>query len=418
MSVYKLDVFKDLIQKYETWDSLKQFLETDEGGFLTVTNVNDDGMCIIRYDKEVSKFNIPHTRWFRSVVWDTIKNRPYSVAVPKTSSNTFPCNTIRDVNDESMVCQELYDGFMINCFRKANNDSIHITSRSKLDATGRFYSDKSFRELFINALSITNGLSKDNFELDDSDDITRILKCYIRHPSDDEISTFSNFLVQHPFHRNVKKIEEPAIFEVQYGRVCEDGTVYITNGNRICQGIPTFDLSSRYENQDMLVSDWTNDIFDERSWQFQGVVFKDRNGNRWRFRSHKFSIVKSLRGNSPSHMTRYTQLYKQNLIKQYIEYYPEDLLFFSVCHANIITILGYLYNYYEKVHIQKTMSIAEVDKMFHPHLYSLHGYYLTNLKGMGKRLDTIHIHEYLVNLPWQRLLFLMKRISLLLNSSA
>lgn len=416
MSVYKLDIFKNLVDKYNNWNDLKQYLESDEGGFLTVTDVRDNGLCIIRYDKVSSNFNISHTRWFRSVVWDTVKNRPWSVAVPRKSSAEFHCKTVREVNDESMICQELYDGFMINCFRNSTDDSIQITSRSKLDATGRFYSDKTFRELFINALSITNGMSNDIFEINDTDDIIKILKCYIRRPTEGEISCFSNFLVQHPFHRNVKKINVPSIFEVQYGSVMEDGTVYITNGNRICPGIPTFNLSSKYENQDMSIKEWIDETFDERSWQFQGVVFKDRSGNRWRFCSDKFKIVKSLRGNTPSDMTRYSQLYKQNLIKQYLEYYPEDLPIFSVCHANIITILGFLYNYYEKVHIHKTMSITEVDKMFHPHLYSLHGYYLASLKSMGKRLDTIHIHEYLVNLPWQRLLFLIKKIPLLCNT--
>lgn len=414
MGMLRLNIFKGLVEKYNTWDDLKKYLESEEGGLLKINDNQSNGLCIIRYDKTCSKFDVPHVRWFRSVVWDTINNRPYSVAIPKTSSSEFPYETLKEINGDNVTCQELYDGFMINCFRRKDDDEIFITSRSKLDATGHFYSDKTFRELFINTVCHVNNISNDNFDLNEG--CIQALKRYIRAPFEDEISTFSNFVVQHPFHRNVKKIDEPAFYEVQNGCVTSDGTVYIMNENRSCPGIPCFDLSKKYEDQNTSVKEWIKDILEERGWQFQGIVFKDNNGNRWRFRSEKFSLVKSLRGNSPSHITRYTQLYRQNLIKQYLEYYPEDLLFFSVCHANIITILGYLYNYYEKVHIQKTMSIAEIDKMFHPHLYSLHGYYLSNLRNMGKRLDTIHIHEYLVNLPWQRLLFLMKRISVALNS--
>jgi hypothetical protein len=297
---------------------------------------------------------------------------------------------------------------MINCFRKSDNDDVFITSRSKLDATGHFYSDKTFRELFINTVSCINNTSKDNFEL--TQDVSDSLKSYIKTPTCDEISTFSNFVVQHPYHRNVKKIETPSLYEVQYGCVIEDGTVYISNENRLCEGIPFFNLTEKYENQNTNIEEWIKEIIDERNLSFQGLVFKDNNGNRWRFRSEKFSLVKSLRGNSPSFLVRYVQLYKQNLIKQYLEYYPEDVLFFSVCHANIISLVSHLLNYYQRVHIFKTLSITDVDKMFHPHLYSLHGHYLSNLRSINKRIDSIYIHEYLLNLPWQRLIFLIKKL--------
>ena len=47
--------------------------------------------------------------------------------------------------------EEFLEGFMINCFHLAGETSLFITSRSKLDASGHFYSEKSFRQLFVEA---------------------------------------------------------------------------------------------------------------------------------------------------------------------------------------------------------------------------------------------------------------------------
>ena len=53
---------------------------------------------------------------------------------------------------------------MINCFRVAGSDKLYITSRSKLNAAGKFYSQKSFRELFIEAyLDTKQGAICDNY---------------------------------------------------------------------------------------------------------------------------------------------------------------------------------------------------------------------------------------------------------------
>ena len=44
---------------------------------------------------------------------------------------------------------------------------------------------------------------------------------------------------------------------------------------------------------------WLENEMSQRPWDFQGVVLKDREGNRWRWRSEKYKVVKSLRGNCP-----------------------------------------------------------------------------------------------------------------------
>jgi len=141
------------------------------------------------------------------------------------------------------------------------------------------------------------------------------------------------------------------------------------------------------------------------------LVFKDNMGNRWRFRSEKYAAVKTLRGNSPTTVERFVQLYSQNLLEKYLEYYPEDNTLFVLYTMLMNTIVTTLYNTYVELHITKTKMAEEISKTILPHLYSIHGIYLASLKPNGKKVNTNEIRQYLHKQPWQRLVFLIKKIN-------
>jgi hypothetical protein len=54
------------------------------------------------------------------------------------------------------------------------------------------------------------------------------------------------------------------------------------------------------------------------------------------------------------------------------------------------------------------MSLNEVDKMYIPHLYALHGIYLSSLRSEGKKLSQSDIQQYFYKQPWQRIAFLIR----------
>jgi len=62
-------VFKDVVELYPTWNELQQYLESYEGGQFRVVDTKGD-LCIIRYQKGVSRMELPHSPWIRSVVCD------------------------------------------------------------------------------------------------------------------------------------------------------------------------------------------------------------------------------------------------------------------------------------------------------------------------------------------------------------
>jgi hypothetical protein len=75
--------------------------------------------------------------------------------------------------------------------------------------------------------------------------------------------------------------------------------------------------------------------------------------------------------------------------------------------------MDYLYRMYIEMHVTKTIPKAEIleslDKMYHPHLYAIHGLYLTQLRPIGKKVTVDVIQNYFHKQPWQRIAFLLRK---------
>lgn len=419
-----------MIKTYPEWIDLKTYLESDEGGLFRIVDQDEaNHLVLIRYEKGISKMDLPHSRWFRSVVWNTVNNLPVSISPPKATHVELPFKSLKDITDNGVVCEEFLDGFMINCFRIASDDKLYISSRSKLNATGTFYSNKSFRTLFIEAYL---GLCIDSES--EREERIKYSSADMVEPdtSKDEYAVSYSFLVQHTENRIVTNITKNRVFLIQKSVIYKNGEVSITDH------IPTFrdetnfipiplDFRSsrgsyveiaRMQNEEMKqnvnvndseLSQWLKMLFDRRSWEFQGVVFKDRLGNRWRFRSEKYMAVKALRGNNPTSLERFAHLYTQNLTHLYLEYYPKDsfqFTFNTVCLTNVIQLI---YKYYIELNIKKTITLSDIDKMYHPHLYNLHGIFLSQLRPNGQKMSIAEIHKYFHKQPWQRIAFLIRK---------
>jgi hypothetical protein len=394
-------IYKQLIQQYSDFHVLRNYLESDRGGLFRVVDhdmAND--LCIIRYEKGVSNMELPHSKWFRSVVWNTRMNLPVCIAPPKSASEPFPYATCAEAVKNRVRCEEQLDGVMVHCFRVAGNERLYIRTRSSLYATGHFYSPKSFRTLFMEAYLGDD--KKDDLEAWMQQDTMMVKPNRV----EGEYARYYSFLLQHKEHRIVKKIDHHTVILLQSGIVYQNGRVIVEDHteNGISFPIP---------NTNQSMHEWFLQTFGQQPYDFQGVVFKDGLGNRWRMRTEKYKMVKSLRGNQAGEMERYAQLFVQNLQYTYLDYYPEDAMSFALQSACMTTIIDYVYRTYTEMHIVKAKSTAEVleqiDTMYHPHLYALHGIYLTQLRPAGKKMSVDVIRNYFHKLPWQRIAFLLRK---------
>ena len=355
---YSITHFKELIEKYTTWSELRSYLESQNLLINFETDTETSRYCIIRYNKKVDKsIEIASTwkKWFRSVVWDTEINRPVCVAPKKANEGEATTETTIGCRAE-----EYLDGFMINAWKDVSG-TIQIATRSSIGATGRFHSRKPFSVLFKEALG-----SK---------------------PIDACIEgeyTFTSFNVQHPENRIVSPVDTPCVWTIHTGFVQKDGTIVI------------------YENHDLpkAVADPT--------WKNQGTIYKDGTGNRWRTRNPAYLMVKSLRGNEVRSDVRYVRLRQQRLIDTYVYYFPEEKEIFTKFEDCIQNIIQTLYTHYVDVHISKKEGV-EIDQMYKPHIYALHGYYLSTLREKGFFIRKKEVKDYVDKLPWQRLVFLLTR---------
>lgn len=377
---YEQTVFCELRNNYPTWKELSAYLESEEGGQFCIGEEKND-LCLIHYEKGTSNMNLPHSRWFRSVVWNTITNCPMCVAPPKATTTKFPYETMRDAAEHGIISQELVDGVMINCFKKVGEEQLYITTRSKLNATGNFYSSKSFRTLFIECYT---GNTIDPTAVEQ---VIQEQSHHFASPDKEkkEVAIFYSYVIQHVEHRIVEPIERNRCVLIHKGIVYEDGRIHMEDGFPF--------LQSPY-----VLAASTQSI---KALEFQ-VVLKDSTGNRWRYRSDKYMSIKSLRGNSPSIIDRFAQIYGQNLIPNYLEYYPEEQVAFSHLLDKMTTIIQTIYQLYIDLHVRKCAGL--IDKMYRSHLYALHGIYLSQ----KKRLTPLEVHMYLHKQPWQRIAFLLK----------
>jgi hypothetical protein len=335
------------------------------------------------------------------------------MAPPKASSEEFPYRSVQEVLNVGVVCQELLEGFMINCFKVVGDETLYITSRSRLDATGKFYSDKSFRHLFQEAYMNSTEFTEQEFE-------AKSAELASPNISNGEMAVFYSFLVQHTEHRIVKKNNSNKVILIHQGTVYDDGRVVINDG----VGVDNITLESKHKLGSYAsivangvvddgvseVQKWIKNHLTERDWQFQGLVLKDKEGNRWRYRSEKYAAVKTLRGNSSSVKERFAHLYTQNLVYKYLEYYDEEMLHMTGHMMSMSLITKMLYDYYVELHITKVKNTEEINKVFLPHLYSIHGIFISQLRPVGKKININEITLYLHKQPWQRILFLMNKI--------
>jgi hypothetical protein len=278
-----------------------------------------------------------------------------------------------------------------------------------LDATGRFYSTKTFRELFRDAYIQSSLYTA--YETDHESIFQNTLQEW-ESPKEEngEIAVFHSFVVQHRENRIVTPITLNRVVLLHKGVVFSDGSIRFQEGFPVFQGESNLPNLLEAVEESMSVAEWITAYSNQRGWEFQGIVLKDGFGNRWRFASEKYKCIKSLRGNHSGHVERFSELYTQNLTTMYLQYYPEDGFQFSFHSYYMDTLIQTTYGYYIGLHITRTLTLANIDRMYHPHLYALHGIYLSKMRPVHGKISLADVHIYYSTQPWQRIAFLLRKV--------
>lgn len=339
-----------------------------EGGALSITE--RDHLALIRYVKGSSDMDVPHVKAFRSVVWNTVAHRPVSITAFKSETDE-PAAA-----DPSVIIEDFADGVMVGQFWDDTVGEWRIHTRSTIDARCRYYSKRSFAELFAEAA---------------------IVSCVVPTDLDKEVSY--TWVLQHPENRIVCPVQKPRLVLVQLTRIAADGGITevtdapaplaalrpkrFYDGQAAQNSSPTFATAGAANIMLMLLASMRNGV------QHQGLVFRNpaEPFRRWKLRSPMYDTVRHLRGNTARRDFMWMDMWSRGTLEDYLKWYPEERRPAMDIIAAWKAVTQEAYNMYVAVFKARNTDKASVPAKLKPLVFGLHGHYLQVLRPAQRSLD-------------------------------
>jgi hypothetical protein len=131
-----------------------------------------------------------------------------------------------------------------------------------------------------------------------------------------------------------------------------------------------------------------------RGWRWQGYVFRDMLGNRWRLRSTTYTYLRTLRGNDAKPIDRFLRLRASGDVTEYLKHYSEERDIFWNFESHLRSKTRKIYEAYVSVHKSHEKKLADLEQPDKTVVFKLHAHYLAHLREQKKPLriqDTIHL---------------------------
>jgi len=359
---FRVTHFETLRQRFPAWPQLLTYLESAEGGSLrSIPAVEPHTILRVTKDKSVV------TDIFRSVVWDTATNLPLCVAPFRAKEGVPPLNTMLSATEDFV------DGFMMNAWVGADG-VLHVATRTQIGGSNKFYSDKTFGELFDECLEASPLKTKEALAAE----------LNTLRTEQKATSAFASFVLQHPAHRVVAKITSPGLNVVHIGTVTETGAVDMseraTNWPQALARlqVPSYPVRNFHSEQE--IQDLLRRTSVQRGWRWQGLVFKDGQGGRWRLRTPTYMLLRELRGSEATDMDRFFRLRSAKQVVEYLKHYGEDRQKFwefeNTFRARTADVLAA----YADVHKAHAVKFKELPEALRPAVFNLHLKWLNELR--------------------------------------
>lgn len=362
--------FETLRNKFPSWVELKAHFESEEGGKLRV--VDQDGVAVIRYEKGAASDAV-----YRSLVWDTSTNLPLCIAPFRANEGAPPTGTTFN------AVEDFVDGFMMNAW--VSNGSLHVSTRTRVGGGNKFYSDKTFGELFAECVAASPLKTMDALKMCLED--LRVAA--------GATSAFASFVLQHPEHRIVAKVAAPSLNVVHTGFVMANGVVHISErAVHWPQALARLQVSNyppKVFQSDAEAEELLRQTAAQRGWRWQGLVFKDGTGARWRMRTPTYTMLRELRGGESSSLERFFRLRAARQVVEYLKHYGEERHVFWEFEQALRARTADVLAAYTDVHKAHTVAFKDLPESLRPAVYLLHLHWRDELraKGFSVRLQNV-----------------------------
>jgi hypothetical protein len=342
---------------------------------------------IIRYNKSYINYdNMLSLGLFRSIVTDKTKIISFS---PQKS---VPIEYFKKNTSSNITITELIEGTMINLYF---DDKWTTTTRSNIGATNKFFmkSNKNFKDMFLEAFT-SSGLEFDMFSKD---------YCY-------------SFVLQHPDNRIVLNFSKPNIvltnvykctnFTVEEVDIYNGPNNWISDKNINLITIPRIGNNIKIFEGHNNITDFEKSLNENNiDFSMPGIVIRDNNlGIRTKIRNPNYEYVRDLKGNQPKLQFQYYNLRRLNRVKEYLEYYPEDIEHFSKFRKQVHTWTNTLWRFYIACYIKKEKPLIEYPFEYRTHMFNLHRLYLNELRENKKYVTKNIVINFVNTLPSEHLM--------------
>lgn len=374
-------LFATLISSYPTWAALSTYLKSAEGGALRIydNSTPDAPFALIRYVKGQSDLSIPHVRMMRSVVWDTMANRPVSVTPAKSvEGEAIPYVTAV----EQLRAEHFVDGTLIGLFYDKYSSQWRIHTRSVLGAQSRYFSQTTtFATMFEQAVKAAR----------------------IEFDSLDKNSCYS-WVLQHPENRIVVPVDRARVFCVQKATIQEDGSFTVDDLTGVPNAVQVIrDIKSTQDLWDLL-AEW-NKRFGHAA---QGIVVHYLpSGSRYKIRTPEYNRVRALRGNSARRDFLWLDLWRSGKLLDYLRLYPEERAAAESMVSRWKQITNDVFHIYTDVFKARSLAKAAIPPKYRPLVYGLHTLYMESLKPAGRSVDWKAALQYMNERDTAQMLFVI-----------
>lgn len=382
---YNVNTFRELLVSYPSWESFQAFLTSPEGG--QIRCVGEGRYRVLRYVKGVSDLKSQHGKWMRSLIWDTEQHLPVCLAPPKAEKGEIPTGETVSYP----LVQTFLDGTMINVFRTYSDpNTLQIATRTQIGAGGKFYTEKTFAQMFDEALQCMGSSRQHLLNL-------------LANPTEMVPAIFASFVLQHPDHRVVSRCGAPHLWVVHIGAVHDDGLVSLNEDPEhwpLRWRIPSFlpETTADLFKSDESLGIFFSDISNERGWFFQGMTVKDGKGNRWRLRNANYLYLRSLRGSEATSIERFLRLRSESKVTEYLKHYSEDRQAFWDFEQALRKATQDVFNAYCSIHKSHEKKLEDVPWAIRPCVFKLHSHYLEHLRPNNEKVYMKHAVELVNNL--------------------
>jgi hypothetical protein len=331
---------------------------------------NNQPYRVIRYDKNFLSVDLITTYGLcRSVIVNS-DNQVVSFAPPKSVPSDEFIKKYPVAEVSTVRAEEFVEGTMINVFWDNTiclSGGWEIATRNTVGAVSSFYKNnetKTFREMFLDAaISINLSLDKLN-----------------------PVYNYS-FVLQHPENRIVVPFKTAKLYLVALYRI--DNTdknnikVHSVNIDEVKQSNwygakIEFPKSYEFNSYTELIDKYASM---NTPYDILGVVLKNtETGERAKIRNPVYEQVRSLRGNQPKLQYQYLCLRKENKVRDFLKYYPENRKDFSKFRDQIHLFTETLFSNYVSCYIKKEKPLINFTEQYRTHMYNIHQIYMNELR--------------------------------------